>query len=83
MKEEHCKMYLDIIISEYTLKLIKLCHFLTKISQRNICPLYIQYTERLNLLPRLQFNNNNNIFLFQTFVYIPNKNIIIRYTYIQ
>ena len=37
IKEEHCKMYDDKIISEYTLKLTKLCHF-KKISRRNIMP---------------------------------------------
>ena len=37
IKEEHCKMYYDKIISEYTLKLTKLC-LVKKISRRNIMP---------------------------------------------
>ena len=35
IKEEHCKMYQDKIISEYTLKLIKLCHFLKNFSKKH------------------------------------------------
>ena len=30
IKEEHCKMYLDKTISEYTLKLIKFCYYKKK-----------------------------------------------------
>ena len=35
MKEEHFKIFQDKIISEYTLKLIKLCHFLKKFSKEH------------------------------------------------
>ena len=62
IKEEHCKMYYDKIISEYTLKLTKLCHF-KKFLGGTLCPLNIQYTERLNLLSGLQYH----------YVYIRNE----------
>ena len=47
-------MYYDKIILEYTLKLTKLCH-VKNFSRGTLCPLNIQYTERLNLLSRLQY----------------------------
>ena len=49
-------------LNQNTLKLIKLCHFLKNFLE-GACPLNIQYTEQLNLLPRLQYH----------YVYIRNE----------
>ena len=46
------------MLSEYTLKLIKLCHFFKKFLGET-CHLNIQYTERSNYLPRLQYHYAN------------------------
>ena len=58
MKEEHFKMLQYKIISEYTLKCIKLCHFKNN-SQGKCTALNIQYTERSNYFSRLFMQKND------------------------